>query len=70
VVLHDISLALAHCDRVIGLDQGKIMFDGDVRNGIEPSLRALSEIFKMNLVSLPSSTGTTLVAPDWNNPED
>jgi iron complex transport system ATP-binding protein len=70
VVLHDISLALAHCDRVIGLDQGKIMFDGDVRNGIEPSLRALSEIFKMNLVSLPSSAGTTLVAPDWNNPED
>lgn len=70
VVLHDISLALAYSDRVIGLDQGKIVFDGDVRNNPEPSIQALSKIFGMNLVSLPNSMGGPLVAPDWNNPED
>ena len=70
IVLHDVSLALAYADRVIGLDQGKIVFDGDVRNDPKPSIQALSKIFRMNLVSLPNSIGGPLVAPDWNNPED
>jgi len=70
IVLHDVSLALAYSDRVIGLDQGKIVFDGDVINDPESAIQALSKLFRMNLVSIPSSTGRALVAPDWINPED
>ena len=64
VAMHDISLAIAFADRVIGLDSGKIAFDcfADSENILED----LGNVLHSKLLSFRTTEGSLAVVPDWH----
>ncbi|MEI2639812.1 MAG: heme ABC transporter ATP-binding protein [Microthrixaceae bacterium] len=62
VVIHDLSLAAAHADRVIVLQQGRIAAEGTPREALRPEL--LSHIYghEINVLEHPQSA-TPIVVP-------
>lgn len=62
VVLHDLSLAAAHADRVVVLDQGRVRADGPPREVLTGEL--LSEVYRHPVeVMVRPGTGEVVVLP-------
>jgi iron complex transport system ATP-binding protein len=45
VVLHDLNLAAAYCDRVVMLDQGRVVVDGPTRDVLEA--QAVADVYRV-----------------------
>ncbi len=62
VVLHDLGLAGAYADRVVVMDQGRVVADGPPREVLTPSL--LSAVYQHDIEVIPHPrTGGPLVLP-------
>ena len=62
-VLHDVSLAVAFSDRLIGLDQGAIAFDRNVKYG--NLVEDISRVLEIDMESIRDSEGDFYVSPKW-----
>ena len=60
VTLHDLTLAARACDRVVVIDQGRIVADGPVGEVLTPA--CLAEIFGLTGALVETTAGTVLAA--------
>jgi iron complex transport system ATP-binding protein len=60
VTLHDLTLAARACDRVVVIDQGRIVADGPVGEVLTPA--CLEEIFGLTGALVETTAGTVLAA--------
>ena len=63
VVLHDLSLAAAHADRVVVLHGGRVVADGAPRHVCTPAL--LGDVYRAAIEVLPHPrSGIPIVVPE------
>lgn len=61
VSLHDLNLAAAFCDRIMLLDAGRIVAQGNAAEVLTPD--TLARVYRLPFERLPRSDGTALIAP-------
>ena len=60
VTLHDLTLAARACDRLVVLDQGRVVADGSVAETLTPA--RLAEVFGLSGALVDTAAGTVLAA--------
>ncbi len=61
IVMHDLTSAARHCDRLVILDRGTVATAGPARDALSPAI--LSQVFQVDVECLTDSRGRTVIVP-------